>query len=66
MPRSIHKPRMYGLFERQDGKWVRLYPEMAYRKDVAVKLFQNALLAGIFGDAEGVLGERRLRPIKEG
>ena len=61
----MQKPRMYGLFEMQDGKWVRLYPTMAYRKDVAVRLFQNALLAGICGDAIGVLGERRLRPTKE-
>lgn len=37
--------RMYGLFEKQDGKWVRLYPDMAYPKETAVRLFQNHLLA---------------------
>jgi len=36
--------RMYGLFEKQAGKWVRVYPELAYPKRVAVRIFQNRLL----------------------
>lgn len=36
--------RMYGLFEKQDGKWVRLFPEHAYPKEAAIRLFQTQLL----------------------
>lgn len=54
--------RMYGLFEKVDGKWVRLKPAQAYKKPTAVRVFQNDLLAGFFG-GDGVKGERALRPI---
>lgn len=50
--------RMYGLFERQEGKWVRLFPEHAYPKESAVRLFQTQLLNGFF---EGKV--RELRPL---
>ena len=52
--------RLYGLFEKQDGKWVRLFPSHAYPKQTAVKLFQTALINGFF---DGKV--RELRPISE-
>ena len=67
----MRKARMYGLFEQQgwkeDAKWVRLYPTVAYRKDVAVRLFQNALLAPYFGDvcSKEVKGMRKLAVVAE-
>lgn len=37
---------MYGLFEKQDnGRWLRLYPEICAKKSAAVRIFQNSLLA---------------------
>lgn len=36
--------RMYGLFEKREGKWVRLFPEHAYPKEAAIRLFQTQLL----------------------
>jgi len=59
--------RKYGLFENQNGKWVRIAPTLAFYKPQAVKVFQNALLApwlaGI--DGEKIKGMRELRPVKE-
>jgi hypothetical protein len=40
--------RLYGLFEKIDGKWVRLHPTMGYTKETAVRVFQGALLDGFF------------------
>ena len=39
--------RLYGLFERIRGtrKWTRVYPDRAYGKDIAVRVFQNNLLS---------------------
>lgn len=37
--------RKYGLFEKQGKQWVRLYPDLAFKKTTAVKMFQSALLA---------------------
>jgi hypothetical protein len=51
--------RLYGLFERQGGKWVRLHPTIALPKQQAVRLFQGALLDGALGAAP----ERSLRPV---
>lgn len=58
--------RLYGLFENQGGQWVRLFPAIAYKKSVAVRLFQNALLAPCLNGIDGVKikGMRELRPIK--
>jgi hypothetical protein len=50
--------RLYGLFEKREGKWVRLFPEHAYRKEAAIRLFQTQLLNGFF---EGKV--RELRPL---
>jgi hypothetical protein len=53
----------YGLFEKVDEKWVRLYPTMKYNPQrLAAKMFQNSLLAGAMGM---VSNERRIRRIKE-
>jgi hypothetical protein len=37
--------RMYGLFFRnRQGRWVRLYPRLAFRKPAAVRFFQSLLI----------------------
>ncbi len=59
-----NEPRQYGLFEKVDGKWIRLRPTLAFKKATAVRIFQNDLLAGFFGGDE-VKGERQLRPLKK-
>jgi hypothetical protein len=41
----MNTPRSYSLFEKVDGKWVRL-SKMSYRLDVARRAFQTALLNG--------------------
>lgn len=51
--------RMYGLFEKQDGKWVRLFPSHAYPKQTAIKLFQTQLIDGFF---VGKVRELRVLP----
>lgn len=51
--------RNYGLFEKENGKWKRLFPNLAFRKTYAIQVFQNALLDFHSGK------EKRLRPIKE-
>ena len=53
--------RMYGLFEKQGSKWVRLVPTLAFRKKIAVSVFQNMLLNAVFSGGP----ERRLRPVKD-
>ena len=45
---ALMEKRYYGLFERREGKWVRMYPDRAYHKQTAVRLFQSALLDGVF------------------
>lgn len=59
----MKQTRMYGLFERKPGErhWQRIKPTMAYRKDVAVRVFQNALLAPYL---DGIGVQRCLRPVK--
>lgn len=52
---------MYGLFEKQDGRWVRLAPTPAFRKKIAVSVFQNMLLSAVFSGGP----ERRLRVVKD-
>lgn len=54
----MKETRLYGLFEKVDGKWVRLCPSCAYKKSLAIRIFQNHLLAGSF---EGKT--RALRPV---
>jgi hypothetical protein len=51
--------RLYGLYEKVDGKWVRLYPELSYTLQAASRVFQNKLLEQAFGQCSN---ERRLRP----
>ena len=36
--------KWYGLFEKQNDKWVRLYPRIAYRKADAKQLFKGAIM----------------------
>lgn len=54
-----NKP-LYGLFEKVDGKWVRLFPLMSYPKSSAVRIFQSNLLAYAMG---AVPYERSLRKV---
>jgi len=52
----LMEKRMYGLFEKQEGKWVRVYPDMAYTKQTAVRIFQNKLLGhALYGEPERCL-----------
>ena len=56
----MKETRLYSLFEKQDGKWVRL-TSLSFKKSTAVKFFQGLLLDGIL-----YLGKKReLRPVKE-
>jgi hypothetical protein len=59
--------RLYGLFEVTtigDRKtYTRIYPELAYRKEQAVRIFQSALLAPYMTATIG-MKPRELRPIK--
>jgi hypothetical protein len=59
----MRNARLYGLFERVDGKWVRLMPALAFPKPQAVRVFQNSLLAPYLG-YEPCKGPRELRPVK--
>jgi len=64
----MRQPRLYGLYRvvQLPGKkrktYLREYPELAYTKAVAVRVFQNALLSAALG-GEHV---RELRPIQRG
>lgn len=59
----MRKQRLYSLFERQDGKWVRIRV-LAYTKNTAVLIFQNALLAPFLG-GEDCKGIRELRVVRD-
>jgi len=63
MEEEMKETRLYGLFEKRDGQWVRLAPSLAFTKSKAVKVFQNALLAYALG---GVEHPRELRLVKKG
>jgi hypothetical protein len=53
--------RMYGLFEKVDGRWVRIRPSLSFPKSTAVLVFQDSLLRqALVGDC----GERCLRPVE--
>ena len=51
----------YSLFEKVNGKWVRISQSSYYKQD-AVRLYQNALLAYALGQVES---ERCLKIVKE-
>lgn len=62
MPKLDHhgipcSKRYYSVFEKQDGKWVRITP-VALRKPSAVYFFQDLLLGSL---AAGT--SRSLRPV---
>lgn len=52
------KPRLYSLFHKIDGRWVR-QSSLAFRKGSAVRIFQNALLSASFAGIDVAL-----RPVK--
>ena len=52
--------RLYSLFERQHGRWVRISP-LAFTKANAVRLYQSLLLTYPLGAAKC---ERSLRVVK--
>jgi hypothetical protein len=63
---TMMSKRLYGLFERQDGRWVRLMPTLEYTKALAVRVFQSELLAPAIGGSRfEVKGERRLMAVKK-
>lgn len=43
MEQIMRQPQMYGLFEKINGKWIRLYG-CAYSKETAIRVYQNQLL----------------------
>lgn len=55
--------RLYSLFEKQDGKWVRIC-DQAFHKEAAVRIFQNALLAPLLGNCE-FKGIRELKVVSK-
>jgi len=57
----MQEKRLYSLFEKRDGKWVRI-TTLALKKSAAVRFFQDALLAPFFGRAEYI---RELRVVRE-
>ena len=62
----MRQPRLYGLYRvipcnGTRKHYLREYPNLAYPKPQAVRIFQSALLAGMF---EGKI--RELRPVRQG
>ena len=57
--RVMKQTRFYSLFEKREGKWVRI-SERALTLNYARQVWQSALLAHVL---EGT-AERRLMPIK--
>jgi hypothetical protein len=57
--------RQYSIFEKQDGKWVRI-SELSFVKESAVRIFQNMLLEPFMNgiDGENIKGVRELRPVQ--
>jgi hypothetical protein len=56
----MRQKRLYALFEKRDGRWERV-SKSALIKEVAIRVFQDALLAHVLEGAP----ERSLRPVKE-
>jgi hypothetical protein len=56
--------RLYGIFEKVNGQWVRIHEPLAFKKSVAIRVFQNALLAPYLGYNDSVRGIRELKVIK--
>ncbi len=56
----MNKPRLYSLFEKIDGRWVR-QSTASYHKASAVRVFQSALLDGFFSSKTVAL-----RVVKDG
>jgi len=54
--------RTYGLFEKHDGRYVRVYENIEGPKAYMVKVCQDLLLAYFFGRADY---PRELRPLKK-
>ncbi len=47
----MKETRLYGLFEKINGKWQRI-GNLAFRKSVAIRVFQSALLGGTMNGKE--------------
>lgn len=60
----MRNKRLYALYEKRDGKWIRL-SQFAWVKESAVRIFQSQLLAPCIGGTnEVVRGIRSLRVTK--
>lgn len=57
--RVILRKGRWGLFEKKDGKFIRLFEGLSLPKADAVKVFQNKLLDGIM-----VGKDMQLRPLE--
>jgi hypothetical protein len=60
--RTLRQVQIYGVWERNrhGGHWVRMFPALAYPRGVAVRKFQDVLLASVLGLCPH---ERRLMPV---
>lgn len=54
--KTARKPRLYSLFEKREGKWVRI-SDSAFDKQTAIRVFQSRLLDGVFS---GITRELRV------
>jgi hypothetical protein len=61
----MRETRLYGLFVRNGKKWERI-GALAFRKSVAVRLFQTALLNGSMQGKEMALRPVAGKPAPEG
>jgi len=55
----MKEKRLYSVFEKKDGKWERL-TTLAFKKEAAIRIFQNILLGGSCAGKE-----MALRVVKE-
>ena len=60
---KTRQARLYSLFEKHEGKWVRI-SATALPKAQAIRVFQNALLAPYL-DPDVCKGIRELRPVTD-
>jgi hypothetical protein len=58
--RNAMAKRLYGLFIKENGKWVRQFETVSFSKETAIRVFQNKLLEYSFAGKNPAL-----RPVKE-
>lgn len=48
---ASRETRLYGLFQKNSDGWHRILPEQAYKKSIAVRMWQELILQGAIGAA---------------